>query len=515
MWVKRNLRVSSRRTAVAVGSVIAAVAVAVSGAVAGAEADPQTEAAGQNIVMIMTDDQAKHYLHVMPNVQQLAANGATFSNMYATYPLCCPSRATYVTGQHGHNHKVLDNTPTAGGYAALRRTQLLPHWLDSSDPAKDYHTAHIGKYLNGYGSADPQEVPPGWDEWHGLVGGSTYQMWGYKINHNGNLRQYGVTCGTDPSKYQTDVLSGLSTDFIGRRATASKPFFLSVASLAPHVENDAARACPNYTQDPRPAPRHAGRFSGKTLPRPYTFNEADVSDKPAFAVPGTRMSETRIAQVRRRYQAQLESLLAVDELVGKIVDKLRATGQLANTTIMFTSDNGYFNGEHRVPGGKKRAYPASARLPMVIKGPGIPSGVTRSTLVSNVDWAPTILDVANRPRPTDPRYLIDGRSLIPLAQDPTLGQQRELLFITGPRSDQGETWYKAIRTKRYHYIEHLWWNDGAWRIRGRELYDLSLDKPYLTSLQNDPRYDDAQLRMAAKLHDLDDCSGADCLHSSV
>jgi N-acetylglucosamine-6-sulfatase len=176
-----------------------------------------------NVLVIMTDDQTVESVRVMTNVKRLLRDrGATFANSFVTYALCCPSRATFLTGQYAHNHGVLGNVPPAGGYAKLDHTNTLPVWLQDAG----YYTAHLGKYLNGYGRADPTEIPPGYDEWRGSVDPSTYRFYGYKLNENGRLTTY--------ETYQTDLYAQKAARIIRRRAPSAQPFFLWVAFLAPH-----------------------------------------------------------------------------------------------------------------------------------------------------------------------------------------------------------------------------------------------------------------------------------------
>src|SRR6266508_6516940 len=168
------------RLAVAVGTaVLVCAASAASIAPAAAEATPKP-----NVVVIMTDDMNVSALAVMPNVRRLLADqGTTFVNSVVSYSLCCPSRSTFLTGQYAHNHGVLGNAPPDGGYVKLRKDETLPVWLGRAG----YSTVHIGKFLNGYGTANPTEIPPGWSEWYASVDPSTYRMWGYTLNENGTL----------------------------------------------------------------------------------------------------------------------------------------------------------------------------------------------------------------------------------------------------------------------------------------------------------------------------------------
>ena len=207
----------------------------------------------------------------MKNVKRLlVAQGTSFDNSFASFALCCPSRATFLTGQYAHNHGVLSNKPPYGGYYALDSENTLPVWLKRAG----YETIHVGKYLNGYGDLDKHEIPPGWTEWHGAVNNSAYQFYGYTMNENGTLVKY----GRDPASYQTDVYADKAVEIVRRRAPARKPFFLWVSFLAPHVGGPPTPGRSALTT--LPAPRHIGRFAASPLPTPPSFNEADVSDKP-------------------------------------------------------------------------------------------------------------------------------------------------------------------------------------------------------------------------------------------
>ena len=222
----------------------------------------------------MTHDQTVHDLSVMPLTRKaLGAKGTTFSRSYASYPLCCPSRATSLTGRYSHNHGVQNNTPPLGGYGRPDKQNTLGVWLQR----RGYVTSHIGKFLNGYGRDAPADVPPGWTEWKGSVDPSTYRMWGYTLNENGTMRTYGRPRVQNPALYQTDVYRSKAVDFINRRSGPGKPFYLSVAFLAPHAEAGRARGAVSV----RSAPRHRGKFATKGLPTPPSFNEADMTDKPS------------------------------------------------------------------------------------------------------------------------------------------------------------------------------------------------------------------------------------------
>jgi N-acetylglucosamine-6-sulfatase len=441
-----------------------------------------------NVVVIMTDDQTASSVSVMGQVQSLlAAKGLTFRNSFASFPLCCPSRATFLTGQYAHNHGVLDNVAPYGGFAKLDSSNTLPVWLQGAG----YYTAHIGKYLNGY-EAQPQTIPPGWTEWRGST--RTYTFYGYQLNEGGALVDYG-SAATD---YQTDVYMAKAVELIRQRAPLDTPFFLSLAPLAPH----GGGPNPTSPQPPsdcrgtaKPAPRHANSFDAEPLPQSPSFGEADVSDKPSFIQSREPPTAADVADITREYRCRLESLLAVDEGVAAVVGALRDAGELDDTYLIFTSDNGFFHGEHRIKTGKLQLYEESIRVPLIIRGPEIPKGRATSELAVNADLAPTILDAAD----AEAGRVMDGRSLLPIAADPARERGREVLLETGTARAED---YSAIRTQRYVYAEHT--------TGERELYDLELDPYQLQSLHADPAYADVARRLAGRLAALRTCAGGRC-----
>ncbi|MBI4589322.1 MAG: sulfatase [Candidatus Rokubacteria bacterium] len=455
-----------------------------------------------NILVIMTDDQRQDDMWVMQRVDALLTQrGTTFSDSFASFPLCCPSRATFLTGQYSHNHGVGGNIPPLGGYGKLDHTETLAVWLERGG----YYTAHVGKYLNGYGVEDaqtvpgppPYEIPPGWSEWYGSVDPFSHTMLGFTLNEQGTLVTYGdqtgaqARCDSHPFDgvcYQTDVYARKAADFIRRRARATdgKPFFLWVAFTAPHLES------PAVVPNPRPAPRHRGSFRNQPLPTPPSLNETDVSDKPVFLRSLAPMNSTEIGRVTAFYRTRLTALLAVDDAVDEIIAALGATGQLQNTVVIFASDNGWFQGEHRFLAGKGWPYEEAVRVPLIIRAPGMPAGQTVAKLVANLDLAPTIVDLAQ----AVPGRVMDGRSLLPLMTDPTAAWRPDLLLKT--------SYTAAVRSDLYVYMEHI---SGE-----REFYDLQVDPFQLQSLHDSTSaaYQAIMAALKQRLDVLKACSGASC-----
>jgi N-acetylglucosamine-6-sulfatase len=462
-----------------------------------------------NIIVVMTDDQTTAELRGMRATRRLIARqGVSFSRFYVSYPVCCPSRATYLTGQYAHNHGVMGLYPPTGGYGRFDKRNALPVWLQRAG----YHTAHFGKFLNGYGDRIGADVPPGWSDWHATVDYSTYRMWGYTINDNGRVRTYGRPFELDPGLYQTDLLAAKAQAMIDRHA-GRRPLFISLNFLAPHHEDRRVQA--RSGQLVRPAPRHLVASTSRRLPRTPDFNERDMSDKPRFLRRRTAPLDARdIARLEQDARNRRASLLAVDEAVARIVRALRRSGQLDNTYILFTSDNGYMQGQHRVRSGKMLPYDPATRVPLLMRGPELPRGVRSGELTANIDLAPTVLDIAG----AEAREPIDGRSLLPFARRPKRSTDRPILHETGGsrsvglhqqdespnagRSLRRVLTYHAVRTRRWLYVRY---RDGS-----RELYDMRHDPYQLRSLHAHPRYRATRRALSRELRRLVRCRGEYC-----
>jgi arylsulfatase A-like enzyme len=447
----------------------------------------------------MTDDQTYADMAAMPRTRRLIGQaGARFTRAYVSYPLCCPSRATYLTGQYNHNNGVHTNSPPRGGVEALDAEHTLPVWLSGVG----YRTSHVGKYLNGYGLRRKADVPPGWTDWHGTIDKSTYQMYGYRMFENGVVHRYGNFDVEDPAMYQTDVLRDKAVASIEGTAPGT-PLFLSLMFVAPHGES----VDPGSTTEPfiRAAPRDVGRYRRLRITRAMR-GERDVRDKPPYVRKLHRASTATAARIRADYRSRRESLIAVDEAVEAVVGALARTGRLDSTYILFTSDNGFFQGEHNIYKGKYLAYDPSSHVPLLIRGPGIPAGTVSGDVVANVDLAPTILEAAG----TTADRPMDGRSLLPFARDGRVRTRRPVLHEgleagdidrDGARGGRvGE--YHAIRTARYLYVE---WINGA-----IELYDRARDPGEMRSRHRDRRYRRIRRSLHRELVRLRTCTGDVC-----
>ena len=449
-----------------------------------------------NIIVLLTDDQEFGSMRVMKTVnKEMKRKGVTFKRFYDNFPLCCPSRATLLTGQYAHNHQVLSNVPPDGGYGVLNERHgdnYLPLWLQ----AAGYRTSYIGKFANGYAEPDeygttPTDVPRGWDDWH-VLAPSRAQYFNYTLNQNGRLHHF-------PERkryYSTDVFTKKAKHFIRSSARASQPFYLELGYAAPHGGGggDPGRSCNRAAV---PAPRDLGALKGRDKPVSASFNEADVSDKPSPIAERPLLTEGQIRDTLRKRRCAWESLLAVDDSVGAILDELHRDKIRSNTYVFYLSDNGFLFGEHRIRNNKRYLYEEAARVPLVVRGPGVARGETAEDVVVNADLASTFLDLSG----ATPGLLQDGESLMPVLTTPTLERGRAILLeaYAGPA-------IKGLRTSRYLYTE---WDTGR-LLPERELYDTYADPYQLNNLANDPTYLPVVDQLAAEMHQLEDCAGADC-----
>jgi arylsulfatase A-like enzyme len=477
-----------------------------------------------NILFVLTDDLDAAELAYLPHVKTLVADqGVSFANYFVSVSLCCPSRSTMLRGQYSHNTGVKTNGGGNGGFetafAQGVEKSTVATWLQSGG----YRTALYGKYLNGYPATAPANyVPPGWTDWASSVGGNAYAEFNYVLNENGRRVRY----QTQPADYGTDVYVGKADAFIRKAAADRAPFFVYLSVYAPHAPAT-------------PAPRHANLFAGAKAPRPPSFNEEDVSDKPAFVRNKRRLGTPALNTIDDLYHKRIQSLQAVDEGVARLVETLKATGQLDRTFIVFASDNGFHLGQHRLQAGKQTAYEEDIRVPLIVRGPGVPAGRTVSLFAGNVDLAPTFAAIGGVAAPA----FVDGRSLVPLlgATPPPANQWRQAYLIEhwsespstagdesrepvdadqtdaapaergqrarGARGARGGEVpsplpeFHALRTPQYTYVEYV--------TGERELYDLAKDPYELNNLA--PKVGTTLVQtLSARLKQLIACVAAGC-----
>ncbi len=522
-----------------------------------------------SFVVIQTDDQTLDQLYaafgqpklrVMPNTLDLIAKrGETFNRYYVSYPLCCPSRVSLLTGRYAHNNGVKGNIQPNGGYFGFSFRGAYTHNIATWLQGAGYRTIHVGKFLNGYGDepySNGTEVPPGWSAWHTVLNADTHHYYyGYSLNNNGVVegpygdsgtwepREYttrdDIGCpfaplNGQPCFYETDMLTNLATQEL-RNTPEEQPFYLQLDYTAPHGDF-------RKPAGPEPAPRHYDWFKGAPLPhnRGQGFDEGNVTDKPSFIREAPYLGLSEIHTYRVYYDKALESLRSIDDGVKLLIDTLGSLHRLRNTYVIFTSDNGFFYGEHRLLGGKFLAYEPSTHLPFLIRGPHIKAGTESGEIVGNIDVAPTILELAG----VTPDKSVDGRSMTPFFKDPELRTLRPYLFESFVETDDvneagaiaepgdqsratalqqraaGQSAarpgggasasllappkdYEGIRLGPYKYIA---WPDGE-----KELYDLETDPYELNNLVRIPDYFPVRNFLHRELTErLEDCVGRGC-----
>lgn len=422
-----------------------------------------------NVVMIITDDQRADTLDYMPLVKaNLMDHGVTFSDMVAVNPLCCPSRASFLTGTYAHSHGVWKNKAPYSVWA-FDKSSHIGVWLKD----QGYTTALIGKYFNEFTG---QPLGRGWNRTAVLLSYSSRKE-AIEDPCQYHLQVDGVDrCYMRKSKnFITYRLSRLAQSFM---SDAEEPFFLFWAPTAPH-----------YPAKSPPADQHD--FDGIAPWRPESHNEADVSDKPPWLQARPLLDADQIASADGFREEQLESLQAVDRAVDDFVTLLTEKGEMDNTLFIFTSDNGIGWGEHRLVS-KQTPYEEALLVPLVIRadwlvaGPGTVDG----NVVANIDIAPTISQMTG----AVPTLNVEGESLVPLL-DGSAGTWREGVGLEH-MIQRDVVSFCGYRTEDSSYIAY---GDGV-----QELYDLNADPLQLTNLAANPAYDTIREDLRTKALDICD-----------
>jgi arylsulfatase A-like enzyme len=485
--VRQSLAVARKqvlkRNAISLASIALAVLLAVGLAFVFSE-EPEVSAQTlqkPNIVFILADDMRYDDFSYMPKTRDLiGSQGMTFSKAYVPNALCCPSRTSILTGMYTHNHKVWFNeNGEHGGWQGFKTQGHERDNLATRLRGAGYRTGLFGKYLNGY---DGSSVPQGWDKWFAFKQISYYN---YDIvNTDGTTTHFGAS----ENDYSTDVLNREVQQFIDASAGPGKPpFFAYVAPKAPHEPST-------------PAPRDLHDFDGERAPRLPSFNEADVSDKPSFIRSLPRLSASDIAAIDNRHEKRVESLQAVDDLVEGLVNELANQGVLDNTYVVFTSDNGWHHGEHRILDRKEQPYEESIHMPLVIRGPAIDQArlqnSTTNKLVLNTDFFSTFMALAGASTPS----YVDGRSLLPVLKNTASSWRSAILLEKRHKTKPRQSYFGVLTSEPKKYVEY---QNGE-----RELYNLRVDRDTY-ELEN--RYSGTPpADLKARLNDLKTCAGATC-----
>jgi len=480
-------------------------------AVAGCSAagDPDNAAgthprSAPNIILVQLDDatKAQYTTTSMPFTRRyMARRGTTFSDYLVTSPLCCPARASILTGQYGHNNGVLKNT-----YENLRHPgNVLPVWLQRAG----YRTAHLGKFLNNYETTlkDDAEVLKGWDEWFTQLEPQRYLN--YDISRNGER----VSFGDAPHDYLTRVLTARALELIDEFSMDDEPFYLQLDYYAPHSGAKEGRCHGSALPDPI----DEGRFAGASVPDSPALREPDRSDKPPFIRGLPRLTARRRTEADVRYACAIESLRAVDRGVERIASRLRAVGLLDETALVLSSDNGLFYGEHGIPEEKHFPYREAYEVPLQIAlptGPG-EAGKTVGVPAASIDLAPTFLQLARaEPCASEDRCrTLDGRSLLPALDGITKGFAHRARGIELTLTENREPYdrvceYYGIRLGRWSYIKHVSAAKPGQECRPSgavEIYDLEADPHQLENLAGVAG--GVESRLSARAREVRDCAG--------
>jgi N-acetylglucosamine-6-sulfatase len=423
-----------------------------------------------NLILVLADDLDKSVFERSTLDSPWVPEGASFTNAIATTPLCCPSRASVLRGQYAHNTGLWrnDNEQPNGGAAYFRDEKLDQRTVATILHANGYKTWFGGKYLNGYYTAGGSQgyMPPGWDSWQAYLGDAA-------ANVEGRLTRF------FPQHY-TDWLSERAEMFIENQSGSSQPFYMHIAPLDTHEPLSIP-------------PRHRAAYPEQRAPRPPSFDEADLSDKPAWVRDQPPVNDRRAADYDRLQVERMQSALSLEDLCRNVIDALERTGQLGDTYLVFVSDNGYHMGLHRMKSPKGSPYVESHEVPLVVRGPGVPAGASFDRLVANIDIAPTVLDLAGAGVPS----WMDGRSLRPFLDGSAPDLWRTSLLVENMGGAGDRPPYSGVRHQDEFYVEY-----GSGET---EYYDLKTDA---YQLENRPQ--DAPQAIKDELAALKDCAGGGC-----
>jgi arylsulfatase A-like enzyme len=451
-----------------------------------------------NVLLITLDDASWEEMRYLAETQRLIAEqGVTLANGIAPTPLCVPARASLLTGQYAHNHGAQAISGDNGGFTSFDDGQdddTLPVWLRDNG----YDTLFAGKYLNGYGGPGTADtyIPPGWSDWRATVDPSTYNYVQPRINDNGTVRPF--------AGYSTDVIRDLSVDMLSDPDRTATPWFMWVNYVAPHsggpdAPDDPRTRSPSNSQaldTTTPAAADENDFTELELPEKPSMFEEDVSDKAIIRPTGVVWTPEQRAEAREMFQQRVEALQSVDRAIEKTVATLAATGQLDETYIILTSDNGFLIGEHNLTG-KLWYFRESLGIPMYIRGPGLEPGSISETPVSNADWAPTIAAMTGA---TPTVREVDGVDVFPWLGGPA--RKRIIPISAYPVRGGTEPFYRGVVVGPWTYV--------IGRGGRAEVYHRSVDPYELYSLRRDPRYA-AQSRQLGRLNGrADTCAGDRC-----
>lgn len=456
-----------------------------------------------NIIVFTTDDQTVSQMEALPATQAAVFDaGTSFTQSFVNLPSCCPSRATFLTGQHARNHGVLTNNGVNGGFASFTGQETtFPNALQNAG----YETVFVGKYLNGFGATeDLRYTPPGWSDFRGLLTPTEV------LYHSPSFWIDDAVVSYSADDYTTDVVHDLALDALGDAVASGLPVFAWISYSAPHAQSGAPfggsllemleeqleSSADLFLRPPVAAAEDSGSRASERATRSPSFNEEDIDDKPGHLARRTRSGD-QLEAVDEFHVAALESLASVDRSVAALAAQMERASPERPTWVIFTSDNGLLLGEHRHFGTKYLPYEEALRVPLGVSGPGVHAGRRSSAVVSNVDLAPTILDIAD----AEGLRLSDGQSLLPILLGEADPGGRAIL-VEGYDFRPGAGSYEGVHTGDSVYIE---WLNGS-----TELYDLVVDPWQLDNLAGRPDAAELESRNEALLRRLETCAGSAC-----
>ncbi|KAI1332943.1 arylsulfatase [Xylariaceae sp. FL0255] len=476
-----------------------------------------------NIVFIMSDDQDRRLnsLDYMTSVQRdLKAKGVEFTNHYTNQALCCPSRSTILRGQTTHNTNITNVIRPGGSYnkwvESGQDKNYMPHWMN----AAGYTTEYIGKIMNGYGLSNYNVTVKGWDHTDLLVEPYIDDFNSPVFSANGETPIY------YKGFHSTDVVRIKALDRLDALTDQSQPFLMIIAPFSPHVAFQNNKP----SQRTIPLQRHLNDFPGVKAPRTPNFNPSDEYQQGAGGWVRTLlpMNESAIDWADFVYRSRIQSVVGVDEIVEDVVAMLERKNVMNNTFVIFTSDNGYHVGQHRMPGGKGLFYNEDTNLPFVVRGPGVPQNVTSNIPSLHIDLAPTFLDIAGV-QPSDLPVFLDGQSVLPQWLDPNStsaagveageGNSKESINIeywgvSGIEAPSGGQLGSPFKNNTYKTIRMLGesqsWVYTVWCSGEKELYDLSADPWELTNIINESNSTQMVNRLNALLMVTKSCEQDSC-----
>jgi N-acetylglucosamine-6-sulfatase len=377
-----------------------------------------------DIIVIVTDDQRRATLRWMPTVHNyMSRHGIRFSRAMVPTSVCCPSRASLLTGEYSHTTEVWSNEMGWTRFVrAGMESKSVAIWLRRSG----YRTGLVGKYLNAYSGTSP---PPGWRAWHSFLGNNA-RYYDYELLHtNGSVTRHGFGAAS----YSTDLLRRYALRFIAA-TPAEKPFFLYFAPYAPH-------------EPATPAPRHRSLAAPLSPFDPPSFNESDLSDKPGWI---QRLPVPSSSHVQNLRIQQYRTLRSVDDAFRAMLDAQRARRRLRNTLIVVLSDNGLMWGEHRVMG-KFVPYSGATRIPLAMAWRArLPEGKVDGRLALNIDVPVTVAAAARAPHDA-----VAGRNLLQLWKRPGFLLEAGAARVPGANGTNVERpAYCGWRTARYLFVHY-------------------------------------------------------------